>query len=382
MWPYLSLVVLVLSLATPRPAWAHPVAQGAMDVLVRDEGIDIRARVANEEAFVAAAFSAGSSEGGLAEVWRRHGTYLLTHLHVTADDDELPGQVVRLSPPGDGTATARITYELHFPFAPARRRPATISIRQDVLNEFEFAPGNPWEATYVVRVEQPGGAVEEGLLLTRREPLTFVADWQAVPGTASVRHDALGMFVAYLRHGILHILGGYDHLLFMAALVLAVVSLTDLVKVVTAFTLAHTLTLTLAVLDVVRVPERVVEPMIALSIVVVALQNVVWPDRSRGRERLAIAFGFGLFHGLGFAGGLLEAMEGMPGMAVATAIAAFSLGVEIGHQMVVLPIFTARILARRAWQGSNRDHLMELLLRFGSGAISVAGMLYFVAALR
>lgn len=180
----------------------------------------------------------------------------------------------------------------------------------------------------------------------------------------------------------MHILGGYDHLLFMAALVLAVVSLGDLVKVVTAFTLARTLTLTLAVLDVVRVPGRIVEPMIALSIVVVALQNVFWPDRSHGRERLAIAFAFGLFHGLGFAGGLLEAMEGMPGVAVATAIAAFSLGVEIGHQMVVLPIFTARLLARRACQGSDRAHRMEVVLRFGSGAISVAGMMYFIAALR
>ena len=91
-------------------------------------------------------------------------------------------------------------------------------------------------------------------------------------------------------------------------------------KVVTAFTLAHTLTLTLAALNLVRLPERVVEPLIAASIVFVAVQNLFWPRRSRGWIRLGAAFFFGLFHGLGFAGGLLEAMQGMRGAVVLLAI--------------------------------------------------------------
>ena len=82
----------------------------------------------------------------------------------------------------------------------------------------------------------------------------------------------------------------------------------DLVKVVTAFTAAHTITLTLSVLGVVRLGEHVVEPMIAASIVFVAVQNVAWPRSSRGWGRIAVAFAFGLFHGLGFAGGLQEAI--------------------------------------------------------------------------
>jgi hypothetical protein len=81
--------------------------------------------------------------------------------------------------------------------------------------------------------------------------------------------------------------------------------------------------------------------MIAASIVFVALQNIVAPAQSRGWTRLAVAFGFGLFHGLGFAGGLLAAMEGMPGVAIATAIIAFSIGVELGHQVVVIPLYLA-----------------------------------------
>ncbi|MCI0425221.1 MAG: HupE/UreJ family protein, partial [Actinobacteria bacterium] len=71
------------------------------------------------------------------------------------------------------------------------------------------------------------------------------------------------MAAAFMRHGITHILGGYDHLLFVGALVLAVVSLWDLIKVISAFTLAHTLTLALAAFDLIRLPAAIVEPMIA-----------------------------------------------------------------------------------------------------------------------
>jgi hypothetical protein len=109
--------------------------------------------------------------------------------------------------------------------------------------------------------------------------------------------------------------------------------------VVTAFTIAHTLTLTLSVLNIVMLSSRVVEPMIAASIVFVAVQNIFWPRHARGWSRLAIAFAFGLFHGLGFAGGLKQAMSEMPVVALGVALAAFSIGVEIGHQLVVIPLF-------------------------------------------
>jgi hydrogenase/urease accessory protein HupE len=186
----------------------------------------------------------------------------------------------------------------------------------------------------------------------------------------------------YLRHGFMHIMAGWDHLLFVGALVLAVTSLWDLVKVITAFTLAHTITLTLAVLNLVRLPEQVVEPMIAASIVLVALQNLVWPQRSRGASRLLTAFFFGLFHGLGFAGGLLSAMAGMQGSAVGIAIAAFSVGVELGHQTVVLPIFLLLKPTRQPWpEVPGRTPWRGRLVRVGSALILAAGLFYFFTAL-
>jgi hydrogenase/urease accessory protein HupE len=226
-------------------------------------------------------------------------------------------------------------------------------------------------------------AANPSLLLTSREPLVIDCIWSTSPpqtalGTARV--DRWRLTKEYVYHGVMHILTGYDHLLFISALVLAVVTLWDLVKVITAFTLAHSITLTLSVLNIVRLPGKIVEPMIAASIIFVALQNVFWPKRSRGAARLGIAFFFGLFHGLGFAGGLLAAMEGMAGLTIGMAIVAFSVGIEIGHQIVVVPIFCALKIARTLRHGSVRP--TEYALRYGSVAICLAGIFYLIAALR
>jgi hypothetical protein len=169
-------------------------------------------------------------------------------------------------------------------------------------------------------------------------------------------------------------------MLFMAALVMAAASLWDLVKVVSAFTLAHTITLSLAVLDIFRLNERVVEPMIAASIVFVALQNIMSPRASRGWTRLGVAFGFGLFHGLGFAGGLLDAMAGLQGVTVLSAIVAFSIGVELGHQVVVVPLYSA-CRALVFLSESRAEKVFGIVTRVGSALIGLAGFYYFVMAL-
>ncbi len=373
----------VLGLTT-LAAMAHPVSQGAMDIVVSADWIDIQAHVSTEEVFVAETFwGKGDAKGSLGDVWRRHGGYLLAHLQLTADGVPLAGQVRGITPPGK--TVSHVNYDLRFDLPAGRQHPGQIVLRQNVLNEFIFAPGNRWETSYIVRISQRDRPAREGLLLTSREPLAFTCSWTpSAVGTATQSHlDQRAMAGAFLRHGIRHILGGYDHLLFVAGLVLAVVSILDLLKVVTAFTLAHTLTLTLAVLGIVRLSNRIVEPMIAASIVFVALQNLLCPARTRGWTRLAIAFGFGLFHGLGFAGGLLSAMEGMAGVAIITAIAAFSFGVEIGHQIVALPLFGV-LKITRAYHSSAVDPewIPRWATRVGSSAICAAGLVYLVAALR
>jgi hypothetical protein len=111
------------------------------------------------------------------------------------------------------------------------------------------------------------------------------------------------------------------------------------------------------------------------------LQNALVPRSARGVGRLGVAFAFGLFHGLGFAGGLLAAMEGMAGVVASTAIAGFSLGVELGHQAVVLPIFGVLALLRRQ-AGAPVTPAAGHVLRYGSAAICAAGLFYLIEALR
>jgi hydrogenase/urease accessory protein HupE len=355
-----------------RTAGAHPVAQGSMEIVVFPERVSVTARVSMEEVLVAAAYS-GMKEMPALEMIRRHGDYLLAHFRVAADGRPLEGLVVKTPEQADG----RPNYILEYPMPGGT--PARIAFEEDVLREFEFAPGNPWEASYVVRIRRDGRSAMEGLLLTSRDPLVIDVKSMVQAEGASSSIDKARMTKDYIRHGVMHILSGYDHLLFIAALALAVATLWDLVGVISAFTLAHSITLTLSVLNIVRLPENIVEPMIAASIVFVALQNVIVPEKSRGAGRLLVAFFFGLFHGLGFAGGLLSAMEGMAGFAVGLAILAFSVGVEIGHQMIVLPIFGALKITRRA--APQAAQMPGRVRRYGSAGIFLAGMFYLVAAL-
>jgi len=150
--------------------------------------------------------------------------------------------------------------------------------------------------------------------------------------------------------GIEHILSGWDHLLFVIALVLLVRRGWAVVKAVTAFTVAHSLTLAGTTLGLVGLPDRPVEAIIALSIVFLALELV----RAREGPTLtvrypwAIAFAFGLFHGFGFAGALREI--GLPEGEVPAALLAFNLGVEAGQLMVVAAVLALLEGARRLAQ--------------------------------
>jgi hydrogenase/urease accessory protein HupE len=149
-------------------------------------------------------------------------------------------------------------------------------------------------------------------------------------------------------HGIEHILLGFDHLLFVLALILIVRSGRVLLLTVTAFTIAHSITLSLATLGMVRVPGPPVEATIALSILLLACEII---RGQRGRESLTakrpwlVAFTFGLLHGFGFAGALTEI--GLPQGDVPLALFAFNVGVEIGQLIFIGVVLGALILARR-----------------------------------
>ena len=163
-------------------------------------------------------------------------------------------------------------------------------------------------------------------------------------GTVNLTMAPSGSALAsqFFALGLRHILAGYDHLVFLAALLLGVRRLTSVVKTVTSFTVAHSLTLALAVLGFVRLPAAIVEPLIALSIIVVGLENLL---RSENDSRWKLTFAFGLVHGFGFAGALQELGIGAGGIGIAVPLGAFNAGVEVGQIAVAAAIwpFVARL---------------------------------------
>jgi len=153
---------------------------------------------------------------------------------------------------------------------------------------------------------------------------------------------------AYSALGIEHILLGIDHLLFVLALLMIVAGWRKLVATVTAFTVAHSITLAAATLGWVRVPQAPVEAVIALSILFVAAEIVHWRQGHPGitrRKPWLVAFIFGLLHGFGFAGALTEI--GLPEHAIPLALLFFNLGVEAGQLIFIGAVFLAWALLRK-----------------------------------
>lgn len=155
------------------------------------------------------------------------------------------------------------------------------------------------------------------------------------------------VFKNYLVLGIKHILTGWDHLLFVLGLVLLVKGRRQLLWTITAFTLGHSLTLTLAILGWARIPSGPVEALIALSILVLAVE-LTRKQKGRGtffhRYPWGLAFGFGLLHGLGFAGALAEV--GLPAGEIPLALFSFNLGIELGQVLFISAILAVQILSK------------------------------------
>ena len=163
-----------------------------------------------------------------------------------------------------------------------------------------------------------------------------------------IRQGAAAVSGVYLTLGVEHILTGIDHLLFVLALLIITRGGWKLAKTVTAFTVAHSLTLTAATLGFVHVPQRPVEAVIALSIVFVAAEILHGRQRREGftaRAPWIVALTFGLLHGLGFAGALSEI--GLPQGHIPLALLFFSMGVEAGHFLFVGVVLSLIALAPR-----------------------------------
>jgi len=225
-----------------------------------------------------------------------------------------------------------IRFDLEFEFPPTR----VLTINSEIIAEL------PRGHSQIVTVRGSSGLEIGHAMLDRDQPSVDVPLFAIKEKTWRNRLQDLWWRTAEQRQflvlGIEHIVTGWDHMAFLFGLLVVGGGLKDALKIITSFTLAHSLTLALATLNVVNIPSSVVEPLIAASIVYVGFENIV---RSNFDKRWILTFAFGMVHGCGFASVLRELGVGANGSSVVTPLIFFNLGVEVGQlaiATVMLPL--------------------------------------------
>lgn len=342
-----AIFALLLALALPA-AWAHKPSDSYLTIEIKAATIEGRWDIALRDLDFALTLDAdGNGELTWGEVRARHAdiaAYAREHLRVTADDKPCTLDVgaQQIDEHTDGNYSVlplTLTCE-----ALSQGTPARVALTYTLFADLD--PQHRGLLNLVAR-----GASRTAVLGPQQATQSFelgeLSRWR--------------QFTDYVREGVGHIWIGIDHILFLLSLLLPSVlvwqaaskkwqavnrfgeAFVDVLKVVTAFTLAHSITLSLAALGVIELPSRLVESVIAASIIVAALNNI-WP-RVIGRLWM-VAFGFGLMHGFGFASVLADL--GLPRDALVLALVGFNVGVELGQLAIVIVFLPLAYALRRS----------------------------------
>lgn len=269
--------------------------------------------------------------------------YFFGKLHVELGGDEIALESETPVVTGDGIGNTFVKFGFH---QTVEALPWKLTLRLNLFEDFSPLHKN------LVKVTR-GGEFQQAILTIDYPEYTF-----------SFSGDDVSLFsqsAQFIWLGMEHIFIGYDHILFLLGLILLGGKLMNLVKMVTAFTIAHSITLILAALHIVTLPGRLVECVIALSIVYIAVENFVVRD---SEQRWVIAFVFGLMHGFGFANVLSEL--GLPTSGLIVSLLSFNVGVEIGQITIVAFMFPAIVwISRSAFQKRIVYAVSSLILVLG-----------------
>ena len=334
---------LVLALLTS-PAAAHVTATGLAAITVDGDAITYRLTLVLSELPEEAAQLLALAANGARPEAERVAEALRTHVMIrVAGEACRPGRIV-IRGSDLGEPKAFLEYSLQCAGSPGR-----LDLNEDWTDVF-----GPHYRT-IATVATPRGGGE------------YVLGEESRQASVDFGAPAPSGLTGFVRLGVEHILTGYDHVLFLLVLLIGASNFWRVLGIVTAFTLAHSITLSLAVLGFVHAPGAIVEPLIAASIVWVALGNMF--GHSRPWDRLAVTFLFGLVHGLGFADALSQlALSGWPLM---RALVGFNLGVEVGQAIAVGVALPALF-----YVGSLKR--ATLMVRAASLAVAAVGAYWFV----
>jgi hydrogenase/urease accessory protein HupE len=334
-----------------RPAAAHPAPFSYLDIVFRDGGIEGTLTIHVIDAAHELSVTPVDSLLDASELASRREalTSLLTR-RMTLRTNHV------LTPTWTSVEPVREEMALRLRFRIPDERPGALTVRTNLF------PYDPQHQTFLNIYE----GKEEGEKPTQQILNAASSEYVYYRGTTQ---GALAVMQVFIPSGVHHILIGPDHILFLIGLLLTGGSWRTLIRIVTAFTIGHSVTLSLAALDKVTPSPAIIEPAIALSIVFVGADNLV---RGKGRDlRAWVAGAFGLVHGFGFANVLRE--FGLPREALGVSLFSFNVGVEIGQLAVVLVVASALAAVRQ-----RSERLGTRVAFAGSLVVIVAGTYWFV----
>ncbi len=309
------LIAVIFLLTYAQFSLAHDPGLSSVDVIVKEQGVDVSITFSLQdiEAFVPmdsdqdAEVTAAEQDAAKPKIalWVQQGVQLI-----------VDGQVIQPSAAGEVSFDQQNNAHIFMRYAQI-----PTELRADFLSKL------PKDHKQYVTVKN-----EEGKNLSEKMLSQEDSVMNSLVGKSST-------FTDFLLLGIEHILTGYDHLLFLFSLLVVTRSFLPALKIITFFTIAHSITLALAAMNIIDIPSTIVEPLIAATIIYVGVENIIRGDHPKGRQWLT--FFFGLIHGFGFAAVLREMGISSLETGILVPLFSFNLGVELGQitvAAIVLPI--------------------------------------------
>ncbi len=339
---------IILLLLTAVPVWAHPVPFSYLDIQLQPDSVEVALTIHIYDLahdLQIAPMERLLEPGFAAEHLGAIRSLMNPRLELTADGHSIKPEWLQ---PEILAERQSVRFHLHYPGA----KPGVLGLTTQMF---------PYDSNHQTFVNVYEGDTLSQLILDQNHTHSDYF--------AGSRQGVWAVVKKFVPAGIHHILIGPDHLLFLVGLLLMGGTFRRLAMVVTSFTIAHSITLSLAALNLLTPPARIIEPAIALSIVYVGADNLL---AQGGRDvRAWIAFAFGFIHGFGFANVLRE-ME-LPRRALGWSLFSFNFGVEIGQLIVVVAVASAFAALRSRSEWARRQ-----LVYTGSIIVIVAGTFWFI----
>lgn len=337
--------------------FAHPPGLSSADLTVKLDGLQVKFTFSSQdiEALVPLDTDGDAevSDDELGAATPRISHYVNDHFQVKVDGKEIknaPSNTVSF----DNKNNTHVV--LNYPESQIN----TINIEAKILTKL------PADHKQYLTVKDYTGKEIGKKMLTQKDGI-FEIDLKNLSTTATSENQSTSPFIDFLKLGVEHILTGYDHLLFLFSLLVVTRNFLPAIKIITFFTIAHSITLALAGMNVIDIPSSIIEPLIAATIVYVGLENIVRKDHVTTKQRCFLTFFFGLIHGFGFAGVLREMGISSIETGILVPLFSFNLGVELGQiavASIVLPII---------WRLHSQEKISRYLVPVGSVLTCLAG---------